>query len=275
MVPLQNQQWTIPLHSRSIWIASCWQTTQKIFSPPHTESNPNRRNANNSVPVETTRKPTWISNVERTTEWTNQVETSHQQRWYGETPVRKKQTPPTINGEIKHTTNPIILPEGIIRIRNIWHYKQDTQWRDNKRPRPVSTSSQSMASTIYTYQRRTGTLCTGRRIHIPIRAPASIQIGEGEDILVTFWNPLHVLEMHGKGRQDLRLPLDDDALSLCIQICKQQVVSMTWCDARKKEGVRQIHQLRIIGLVEADFNTALKIFFAKQMVTNSERTTLT
>jgi len=43
----------------------------------------------------------------------------------------------------------------------------------------------------------------------------------------------------------------------------------------KKEGVRQIHQLRIIGLVEADFNTALKIFFAKQMVANSERTTLT
>ncbi|KAL7533444.1 hypothetical protein ACHAXR_008968 [Thalassiosira sp. AJA248-18] len=43
----------------------------------------------------------------------------------------------------------------------------------------------------------------------------------------------------------------------------------------KKKGIRQIHQMRIIGLVEADFNTALKLFFAKQMVTNSENTTLT
>ncbi|KAL7531035.1 hypothetical protein ACHAXR_003811 [Thalassiosira sp. AJA248-18] len=43
----------------------------------------------------------------------------------------------------------------------------------------------------------------------------------------------------------------------------------------KKKGIRQIHQMRIIGLVEADFNTALKLFFAKQMVANSERTTLT
>ena len=33
--------------------------------------------------------------------------------------------------------------------------------------------------------------------------------------------------------------------------------------------------LRIIGLVEADFNTALKIFFAKKMIQNAERTSLT
>ena len=31
----------------------------------------------------------------------------------------------------------------------------------------------------------------------------------------------------------------------------------------KKPGVRKIHQLRIIGLLEADFNTALKLIFAK------------
>jgi len=43
----------------------------------------------------------------------------------------------------------------------------------------------------------------------------------------------------------------------------------------KKGGVRQIHQLRIIGLVEVDFNTALKTFFAKQMVANSGKTPLT
>lgn len=39
----------------------------------------------------------------------------------------------------------------------------------------------------------------------------------------------------------------------------------------KKFGVRQIHLMRIIGLVEADFNTALKILFAKQLMTNAEK----
>ena len=33
----------------------------------------------------------------------------------------------------------------------------------------------------------------------------------------------------------------------------------------KKKGVRKIHLLRIIGLLEADFNTALKFFSASQM----------
>ena len=32
----------------------------------------------------------------------------------------------------------------------------------------------------------------------------------------------------------------------------------------KKVGVRKIYQLRIIGLGEADFNSALKLYFAKQ-----------
>jgi hypothetical protein len=39
----------------------------------------------------------------------------------------------------------------------------------------------------------------------------------------------------------------------------------------KKRGVRKIHQLRIIGLLEADFNTALKFFFSVQMQSASER----
>ena len=39
----------------------------------------------------------------------------------------------------------------------------------------------------------------------------------------------------------------------------------------KKSGVRQIHELRIIGLVVADFNTAIKIFFAKQMMKRPPR----
>jgi hypothetical protein len=43
----------------------------------------------------------------------------------------------------------------------------------------------------------------------------------------------------------------------------------------KVKGLRQIHRLRIIGLVEADFNTALKIFFAKKLIANTESTDLT
>ena len=42
----------------------------------------------------------------------------------------------------------------------------------------------------------------------------------------------------------------------------------------KKKGIRHIHQLRIIGLLEADFNTALKYFFAKKMMTNAENMNL-
>ncbi|KAL7545994.1 hypothetical protein ACHAWF_015022 [Thalassiosira exigua] len=43
----------------------------------------------------------------------------------------------------------------------------------------------------------------------------------------------------------------------------------------KKPGVRQIHQLRIIGLVEGDFNTALKLFFAHHLIGNVKLTSLT
>ena len=37
-----------------------------------------------------------------------------------------------------------------------------------------------------------------------------------------------------------------------------------------KKGVRKIHLLRIIGLLEADFNTALKFFFANKMMIIAE-----
>ena len=53
-------------------------------------------------------------------------------------------------------------------------------------------------------------------------------------------------------------------------------VNNQWCRAtdvmlEKKPGVRKIHQLCIIGLLEADFNTALKLIFAKKMMGNAER----
>ena len=52
-------------------------------------------------------------------------------------------------------------------------------------------------------------------------------------------------------------------------------INERWCKAtdvmlEKKPGVRKIHQLRIIGLLEADFNTALKLLFAKKMMRNAE-----
>ena len=38
----------------------------------------------------------------------------------------------------------------------------------------------------------------------------------------------------------------------------------------KKPGIRHIHTVRIIGLVSAEFNTALKFFFSRKAMTNYE-----
>ena len=40
----------------------------------------------------------------------------------------------------------------------------------------------------------------------------------------------------------------------------------------KKKGNRKIHQLRIIGILEVDFNTALKILSAKELMSHAETT---
>ena len=44
---------------------------------------------------------------------------------------------------------------------------------------------------------------------------------------------------------------------------------------KKKAGIKKIHFLRNIRPVEADFNTALKLYFAEQLISKSEKTELT
>jgi hypothetical protein len=51
---------------------------------------------------------------------------------------------------------------------------------------------------------------------------------------------------------------------------------MTRVMLKKKPGVvKNIHLLQIIGLVEAAFNTVLKLYFTKHLVSNSKKTELT
>ena len=72
---------------------------------------------------------------------------------------------------------------------------------------------------------------------------------------------------------------DDFAEFLCVMISLPFMYGFAnprWSNEvdvmlEKKPGVRKIHLLRIIGLLEADFNTALKYFFAKRMMTNAEQ----
>ncbi|KAL7502242.1 hypothetical protein ACHAXN_002702, partial [Cyclotella atomus] len=52
-------------------------------------------------------------------------------------------------------------------------------------------------------------------------------------------------------------------------------VNERWTNAidvmlEKKRGIRRIHMLRIIGLLEADFNTALKILISRNLMANAE-----
>ena len=71
---------------------------------------------------------------------------------------------------------------------------------------------------------------------------------------------------------------DELAEFLCIMISLPFVYGFAcrrWLRAidvmlEKKKGVRKIHMLRIIVLLEADFNSALKYFFAREMMQRVE-----
>ena len=71
---------------------------------------------------------------------------------------------------------------------------------------------------------------------------------------------------------------EDFAEFLCIMMSLPFLYGFAndrWCNEidvmlEKKPGIRKIHMLRIIGLLHADFNTALKFLFAKQMMQNAE-----
>ena len=64
--------------------------------------------------------------------------------------------------------------------------------------------------------------------------------------------------------------LSVSTVRICIPATHKRSIVMLG----KKPGVKKIHLLQIIGLVEADFNTALKLYFAKHLILNSEKTKL-
>lgn len=76
---------------------------------------------------------------------------------------------------------------------------------------------------------------------------------------------------------------DDMAEFLCILISLPFIYGFAldrWLHEidvmlEKKKGNFKIHMLRIIGLLEADFNTALKFFFSREMMGNTERDGMT
>ncbi|KAL7504284.1 hypothetical protein ACHAXN_004116, partial [Cyclotella atomus] len=76
---------------------------------------------------------------------------------------------------------------------------------------------------------------------------------------------------------------DDMAEFLCIMISLPFMYGFAcerWLHGidvmlEKKKGNRQIHMLRIIGLIEADLNTALKFYFASRMMWNAEQDGMT
>ena len=68
-----------------------------------------------------------------------------------------------------------------------------------------------------------------------------------------------------------------DTPSVCLWIQNNQFVKFldVMLEIEKKSVVQENHQIRIIGLVEADFNTTFQLFFTKHLVVQLEYTNLT
>ena len=61
------------------------------------------------------------------------------------------------------------------------------------------------------------------------------------------------------------------SLQFIYGFVKERWINMVDVMLEKKRGVvRKIHLLRIIGILEANFNTALKILFARKLIQSAE-----
>ena len=97
-----------------------------------------------------------------------------------------------------------------------------------------------------------------------------VQGGKLENLLIPRGPPLHHVESVAE-REDF-----------CKYMCKMMYLPfkydfsvLRWQRAidvilEKLAGVKKIHLMRIIGLVEGDFNCALKILYSEQLMKNAE-----
>ncbi|KAL7510779.1 hypothetical protein ACHAXN_007669, partial [Cyclotella atomus] len=92
---------------------------------------------------------------------------------------------------------------------------------------------------------------------------ANEKVSSGDSVHYTLWKAMAAQ--------------DDMAEFLCILISLPFDQWLHEIDVmlEKKKGNFKIHMLRIIGLLEADFNTALKFFFSREMMENTERDGMT
>lgn len=121
-----------------------------------------------------------------------------------------------------------------------------------------------------------------QRPEIALRTPPVTGVITKQDYQSMFKNAREKTSSGGQVHYTLWKALaeqDDFAEFLCIMMSLPFMygfVNQRWLHEvdvmlEKQKGIRMIHLLRIIGLLEADFNTALKFFFAKKMMQNAER----
>ena len=112
---------------------------------------------------------------------------------------------------------------------------------------------------------------THQQIHFPRQIPAGIESSQQEDVNLSFWHLLHLFKKHSNQFKNSTLLLSNDATPIHAWIQKRSLKKNIDVMLEKKAGVRKIHLLHIIGLVQADFNTAFKLYFAKHQVSSSEK----